>query len=136
MAIGDGARLPQVENLCNVSTCMLVYACTYDIILCCTYDLTYYIVPCRPTPDEKLFRKPHNYMSLFHNEFLKKMCEESNLRGLTYHGGPLIQKCATLECPWRGVLSSISYPGETDYSTKVTCDKCNHEYDIDHLLKV
>ena len=75
-------------------------------------------------------------MSLFHHEFLQKICEESNLQGLKYHGGPLIQKCATPECLWRGVLHSIDYPEKPDYSPKVTCHKCNHEYDIDHLLKV
>ena len=93
---------------------------------------------CRPTQDEKLTRKPHSYISLFHHEFLQQICEKSDLQGLTYHGGPLIKKCVTPECPWNGVLTFVSHPepAESDYSPKVLCEKCNHEYDIDCLLKV
>ena len=93
---------------------------------------------CRPKQDEKLSRKPHSYISLFHHKFLQKICEKSALQGLTYHGGPLLERCVTPECPWSGVLPFVSYPEleEPDYSPTVVCEQCKHEYDIDCLLKV
>ena len=101
---------------------------------------------CRPRHDEKESTKPSSYILLIHREFLQEICDNSNLEGLTYHGGPLLEKCVTPECSWRGVLPFISYPEleeteleETDCSPKVTCTcegDCNHEYDIDCLLQV
>ena len=95
-------------------------------------ELIIFILLYRPKHDEN--ESPRSYISLIHREFLQKICDESELQGLTYHGGPL--GCPWPRCSWKGVLPFVSYPEETDYSPKVICELCNRKYDIDSLLQV
>ena len=72
---------------------------------------------------------------MVHDEFLKKICNESDLKGLVYYGGPKVA-CQRSECSWSGILAYVQYPND---SSEVECQKCNKEYkncDIDRILQV
>lgn len=70
---------------------------------------------------------------MIHNKFLKKICDESDLKGLVYHGGP---KVVCRQCEWRGVLTCVGYPDETEYSAEVNCKECNEQYNTEELLRL
>lgn len=89
--------------------------------------LSFYFSP--PPKKERL----DGYISMIHNEFLKKICDESDLKGLVYHGGP---KVACQRCKWSGVLPCVEYPDEIEYSTEVDCEECYYQYNIEELLKL
>lgn len=122
--MGDSDEMPQAQGVSNVSGLCRVL----------TELIDYFYSLYRPRHAEN--PSPSSYIMLIHREFLKKICDESELQGLTYHGGPFLEKCPRPGCSWRGVLPFVSYPEETDYSTKVICDHCNHECDVDTLLQV
>ena len=78
---------------------------------------------------------------MVHNEFLEKICKESDLKGLVYHGGPkVVCEC----CEWSGILHCVDYPDEDhdvdhpdddhniDHNPR--CDRCNHQYNADEML--
>ena len=89
--------------------------------------LSFYFSP--PPKQEKL----DGYISMIHNEFLKKICDESDLKGLVYNGGP---KVVCQQCEWSGVLTCVEYPDEIEYSAEVICEECNEQYSIDDLLRL
>ena len=69
---------------------------------------------------------------MIHNEFLKKICDESDLKGLVYHGGP---KVVCQRCKWSGVLTCVEYPDDVNYSTEIKCEECNQPYNTNDLLR-
>ena len=89
--------------------------------------LSFYFSP--PPKQEKL----DGYISMIHNEFLKKICEESDLKGLVYNGGP---KVVCQQCEWSGVLTCVRYPDEIEYSAEVICEECNAQYNTEELLRL
>lgn len=70
---------------------------------------------------------------MIHNEFLKKICDKSDLKGLVYHGGP---KGECQRCKWSGVFTHVGYPVETEYSAEVICEECNAQYNTEELLRL
>ena len=72
-------------------------------------------------------------MSMVHNEFLQKICEESDLKGLVYHGGPkVVCQCGE----WSGILPFVGYPDNiTANNMKYTCVMCCKLYNADELLR-
>ena len=89
--------------------------------------LSFYFSP--PPKKERL----DGYISMIHNEFLKKICDESDLKGLVYHGGPKVE-CQ--RCEWSGVLACVEYPGDVNHSTEIKCEECNQRYNTNELLRV
>lgn len=91
--------------------------------------LSFYFSP--PSKQEKL----DGYIVMIHNEFLKKICDESDLKGLVYHGGP---KGECQRCKWSGVFTRVGYgyPDEIEYSAEVICEECNEQYNTEELLKL
>ena len=87
----------------------------------------------RPKPKDRASKQPSLYISIVHNEFLPRLCEESGLEGMKYKGGPLV-KCTHPKCEWRGVLPFVSYPDELDYPSEVECKECYTLHNIDHIL--
>ena len=69
---------------------------------------------------------------MIHNEFLKKICDESDLKGLVYHGGPM-KVCQ--RCEWSGVLTCVKYPDDVNHTTEIKCEECNQQYNTNELLR-
>ena len=105
----------------------VLYWCTHLSYSLTVSLLSFYFSP--PPKQEKL----DSYIFMIHNKFLKKICDESDLKGLVYHGGP---KVVCRQCEWRGVLTCVGYPDEIEYSAEVNCKECNEQYNIEELLRL
>lgn len=104
----------------------VLYWCTY-----LSYSLTVSLLSFYFSPPKK--EKLIGYIFVIHNEFLKKICEESDLKGLVYHGGP---KGECQRCKWSGVFTCVGYPDETECSAEVICEECNEQYNTEELLRL
>ena len=69
-------------------------------------------------------------MFMVHNEFLQKICEESDLKGLVYHGGPKV----VCGCKWSGILHCVDYPKDHDFDYYPMCPMCLTPHNTDKLL--
>jgi len=67
---------------------------------------------------------------MVHNEFLQKICKESDLKGLVYHGGPKV----VCECKWSGILHCVDYPDDHDIDCNLMCPMCFKPHNTDKLL--
>ena len=68
---------------------------------------------------------------MVHKEFLEQICEESDLKGLVYHGGPKV----VCGCKWSGILHCVDYPAGNDYfSDNPSCPMCLMSYNTDRLF--
>ena len=81
-----------------------------------------------PQDEERL----DDYIFMIHNEFLKKICDESDLKGLVYHGGP---KVVCQRCEWSGVLTCVKYPDDVNHTIEIKCEECNQQYNTNELLR-
>lgn len=78
-------------------------------------------------------KSPSQYIIDIHTQYLKKICQDSNLQGLEYWGGPLV-KCVC-ECGDKEVLEFVKYENGDSVETKPACSYCFHLYDVNILLK-
>ena len=81
------------------------------------------------------------YIAYIHNNYLKRICEESRFQGLKYHGGP-ISKCLCKE----GVLRFVSFTMKNDDDQIVSdevsvpkidmkCEECLMQQNVNKLLQ-
>ena len=74
-------------------------------------------------------------VKLLHCEFLQRICKESGLQGLRYHGG------AISDCSCQLVLDYVSYDVDREdengeeVSETTTCSQCLKSQNIDEILK-
>lgn len=76
-------------------------------------------------------KEPSDYIKAIHEDYLLRICKESGLKGLTYHGGPKV-KC----CNSEKILYCVVYDGDepVDMNLTPTCYECLNEYDVIDLL--
>ncbi len=63
------------------------------------------------------------------HDFLQELCKKSNLPGIAYVGGPMVEEGLRKagECTQSGVVRYVTYPDNSEERT------CKHE-DVDKLL--
>ena len=75
--------------------------------------------------------KPSECIKQIHKRYLKRICEESELQGLKYHGGPLLQ----CECPpdKESVFKFLSFDEDSDleYPKVLECPQCFYNKKIE-----
>ena len=80
-------------------------------------------------------KKLLDYIQFIHKS-LFKICEDSRLEGLVYHGGPDVP-CENELCGHQ-TLHCVTYDGnkkvELKPASEPVCKKCKKKYDIDQLL--
>ena len=78
-------------------------------------------------------RPPSYYITKVHTEYLQKICQDSNLQGLEYYGGPLV-KC---DCGEEEIVEFVGYAdGRTQKPRfELWCTSCPKKHDVDELLK-
>lgn len=81
--------------------------------------------------DEKA---PSQFITKIHSEYLKRICEGSNLEGLEYYGGPLV-KCELCAGEKR-LIRFVGYKEGTEQDSEEVCPECLKEFDVDSVLKL
>ena len=77
-------------------------------------------------------RSPTHHITTMHNEYLRRICKLSDLQGLRYIGGPLLDPCT--QCKETNVIRYISYFEGEDLISKSECPNCHKGYDLHQLL--
>ena len=70
-------------------------------------------------------------------EYIRPICEQSGLPGLTYMAGPMVDDCTGADPPHSaGVLAAVCYPCNGSKGSKrfSNCSRCYEEYNIDEVL--
>lgn len=90
------------------------------------------------TFDDELKKKPSAFIKKMHDNYLRRICDESELQGLCYDGGPL----GECPCPRTRVLEFVSYDhrplsqGTDTVDQKPKCQSCAScdKHTVDQIL--
>ncbi len=69
-------------------------------------------------------KKPSDCIQLIHDEYLKRICQESGFQGLKYHGGPMLP-CL---CSEPSVFTFVTFDALHNSKLLLRCPKCNTEW--------
>ena len=92
----------------------------------------YYSVCVFHSSSSKDSSSPTHHIDTMHTEYLQKICSLSNLEGLRYVGGPLLDPCTV--CGETQVVRYVSYFEGEDLPSKSECPNCHEGYDVHQLL--
>ena len=81
-------------------------------------------------------RSPSHHIDTIHTEYIRKICTLSNLKGLRYVGGPLLDPCHNIKekCKETNVIRYVHYFEGEDQSSESRCPMCLKTYDVNQLL--
>ena len=77
-------------------------------------------------------RSPTHHIDTIHTQYLRRICTFSNLEGLRYVGGPLLDPCT--QCGKTNVIRYVYYFEGEDRPSESECPNCLEGYDINQLL--
>ena len=104
----------------------------------CTYS--YFSSLSRPRKEKKPDDlTPLECISFIHEEYIRPICEQSGLPGLTYKAGPMVENCKMKDISSHsaGVLAAVRFPGSVssklEESDKCEMATCVEEYNIEEV---